>query len=96
MNDRYYNLVNKYALKYGTLLIKAVISNSPSDSWAISCMPADTSCSPVRFMSEAAALRQSGRGVGLSLFSVQEPFVKGGLPGVICLMLHCYMEEHAV
>jgi chorismate mutase len=43
----------------------------------------------------AAALRQSGRGADLSLFSVQEPAVKGGLSGVIRLMLHCYMEEHA-
>jgi chorismate mutase len=43
----------------------------------------------------AAALRESGRARDLSLFSVQEPSIKGGLPGVIRLMLHCYTEETA-
>jgi chorismate mutase len=43
----------------------------------------------------AAALRESGRGRDLSLFSVQEPLVKGSMTGVIRLMMHCYMEETA-
>jgi chorismate mutase len=41
----------------------------------------------------AAALRESGRARDLALFSTQEPYVKGGLPGVIRLLLHCYIEE---
>jgi chorismate mutase len=41
----------------------------------------------------AAALRESGRARELALFSVQEPYIKGGLPGIIRLLLHCYMEE---
>jgi chorismate mutase len=44
----------------------------------------------------AAALRESGRAQKLALFSVQEPFIKGGLPGVIRLLLHCYLEENVV
>jgi chorismate mutase len=43
----------------------------------------------------ASALRESGRARDLVLFSTQEPFIKGGLPGVIRLLLHCYMEEGA-
>jgi chorismate mutase len=42
----------------------------------------------------AAALRESGRAQDLALFSVQEPSIKNGLPGVIRLMLHCYREEN--
>ncbi|MDR1231796.1 MAG: chorismate mutase [Spirochaetaceae bacterium] len=41
----------------------------------------------------AAALRESGRAQNLSLFSVQEPHIQNSLPGVIRLILHCYMEE---
>jgi chorismate mutase len=41
----------------------------------------------------AAALRESGRARNLALFSAQEPFMKGGLPRVIRLLLHCYMDE---
>jgi chorismate mutase len=41
----------------------------------------------------AAALRESGRARDLALFSVQEPSVRNSLPGVIRLMMHCYMEE---
>ena len=44
----------------------------------------------------AAALRESGRARDLALFSVQEPFIKGGLPGVIRLLLHCYVEETTI
>ncbi|MDR0639454.1 MAG: chorismate mutase [Spirochaetaceae bacterium] len=44
----------------------------------------------------AAALRESGRARDLALFSVQEPYIKGGLPRVIRLLLHCYIEENAV
>jgi chorismate mutase len=43
----------------------------------------------------AQALRESGRARDLALFSVQEPYIKGGLPGVIRLLLHCYIEETA-
>jgi chorismate mutase len=43
----------------------------------------------------AAALRESGRGGELSLFSTQEPAIKGGLPRTIRLLLHCYMDETA-
>jgi chorismate mutase len=43
----------------------------------------------------AAALRESGRGRDISLFSVQEPHIKDSLSGVIRLMMHCYMEETA-
>jgi chorismate mutase len=43
----------------------------------------------------AAALRESGRAQDLVLFSTQEPYVKGGPPGVIRLLLHCYIEENA-
>jgi chorismate mutase len=43
----------------------------------------------------AAALRESGRARDLALFSVREPFIKGGLPHVIRLLLHCYMDEDA-
>jgi chorismate mutase len=42
----------------------------------------------------ASALRESGRARDLALFSVQEPYIKGGLPGVIRLLLHCYMKEN--
>jgi chorismate mutase len=42
----------------------------------------------------AAALRENGRGQDISLFSVQEPHIQNSLPGVIRLMLHCYMEEN--
>jgi chorismate mutase len=41
----------------------------------------------------AAALRESGRARDLALFSVQEPHTQNSLPGVIRLILHCYMEE---
>ena len=41
----------------------------------------------------AAALRESGRGGELALFSTQEPAIVGGLPRTIRLMMHCYMEE---
>ena len=43
----------------------------------------------------AAALRESGRGGELALFSTQEPAVAGGLPRTIRLIMHCYMEETA-
>jgi chorismate mutase len=43
----------------------------------------------------ASALRESGRARDLALFSVQEPYIKGGLPGVIRLLLHGYIEETA-
>jgi chorismate mutase len=42
----------------------------------------------------AAALRASGRAPDLSLFSVQEPHIKNGMPGVIRLLMHCYREEN--
>jgi chorismate mutase len=43
----------------------------------------------------AAALRESGRARDLPLFSVQEPRIINSLPGVIRLMMHCYIEDTA-
>ena len=43
----------------------------------------------------AAALRKSGRGGDLALFSVQESAADGGLPGVIRVLLHCYVPSGA-
>jgi chorismate mutase len=41
----------------------------------------------------AAALRESGRGKDLALFVTAEAPVKGGLPRIIRVLLHCYLEE---
>jgi len=41
----------------------------------------------------AAALRKSGRGGDLALFSVQESLADGGRSGVIRVLLHCYAKE---
>jgi chorismate mutase len=51
--------------------------------------------SDINAKNPAAALRESGQARDISLFSVQEPYIKGGLPGVIRLMLHCYAEDTA-
>jgi chorismate mutase len=40
----------------------------------------------------AAALRRSGRGRDLALFSVQESAADGGMPGVVRVLLHCYAD----
>ncbi|MDR2793171.1 MAG: chorismate mutase [Treponema sp.] len=44
----------------------------------------------------AAALRHAGRAAALSLFAVQEAFVKDGLPRAIRILIHCYLDEGAV
>jgi chorismate mutase len=44
-------------------------------------------------LNPAAALRRSGRGGDLPLFVQQEPVFQGSLPGVIRLLIHCYLEE---
>ncbi|MDR2194763.1 MAG: chorismate mutase [Treponema sp.] len=43
----------------------------------------------------AAALRHAGRAAALSLFAVQEAFVKGGLSRIIRILIHCYLDEDA-
>ncbi|GAB1482777.1 chorismate mutase [Treponema sp.] len=42
-------------------------------------------------LNPAAALRRSGRGADLALFSVAEPEIKGALGSVIRLLIHCYL-----
>jgi chorismate mutase len=44
----------------------------------------------------ASALRESGRARDIALFSAREPSVKGGLPGIIRLLMHCYIEENTI
>jgi chorismate mutase len=44
----------------------------------------------------AAALRQSGRGGDLALFSLQEADISGGLERTIRVLIHCYLPEDAV
>jgi chorismate mutase len=41
----------------------------------------------------AAALRQSGRGGDLALFSLQEAEIQGGLDRTIRVLLHCYLNS---
>ena len=41
----------------------------------------------------AAALRSKGRAGDLSLFSVAEPDITGSLPGVIRILMHCYLSQ---
>jgi chorismate mutase len=43
----------------------------------------------------AAALRQSGRGGDLALFSLQEADVRGGAERIIRILLHCYLNSDA-
>lgn len=43
----------------------------------------------------AAALRKSGRGRDLALFSVQESAADGGRAGVIRALIHCYADAGA-
>jgi chorismate mutase len=44
----------------------------------------------------AAALRQSGRGGDLALFSLREAEVSGGLERTIRVLVHCYLDGEAV
>jgi chorismate mutase len=44
----------------------------------------------------ASALRQSGRGGDLALFSLQEAAVSGGLERTVRVLVHCYLDEEAV
>lgn len=44
-------------------------------------------------LNPAAALRRSGRGGELALFSVQESAVDGGYPRVIRALAHCWAPE---
>jgi len=41
----------------------------------------------------STALRQSGRGADLALFSVREAEAKGSLSRTIRALVHCYLEE---
>jgi chorismate mutase len=43
----------------------------------------------------AAALRKSGRGNDLSLFSTLEPDYPDSLPNTVRFLMHCYLEEEA-
>jgi chorismate mutase len=44
----------------------------------------------------AAALRSTGRARDLALFVSAEAPVKGGLPGTLRVLIHCYLEEGSV
>jgi chorismate mutase len=44
----------------------------------------------------AAALRLSGRGGDLALFTLQEAAVSGGLERTVRVLIHCYLAEGAV
>jgi chorismate mutase len=44
-------------------------------------------------LNPAAALRRSGRGLDLALFSVQEPLCDHSLQRTVRFLLHCYLEE---
>ena len=44
-------------------------------------------------LNPAAALRRGGRASELALFSVAEPEVQGSLPGVIRILIHCYLPS---
>jgi chorismate mutase len=46
-------------------------------------------------LNPATALRKSGRGGDLALFALQEAPSQGGLPRIIRVLIHCYMEESA-
>ncbi len=46
-------------------------------------------------LNPAAALRAGGRAAELSLFSVAEPDVSGGLTCVIRILMHCYLPQGA-
>ena len=41
----------------------------------------------------ASALRQTGRAGDLALFVVKEAETKGSMPGVIRVLVHCYLPE---
>ncbi|MDR2842869.1 MAG: chorismate mutase [Spirochaetaceae bacterium] len=47
-------------------------------------------------LNPAAGLRQSGRGLDLSLFTVREPEYKNSLPRTIRFLMHCYLEDDAI
>ncbi|MDR0553521.1 MAG: chorismate mutase [Treponema sp.] len=44
----------------------------------------------------SAALRQSGRGTDLALFTLQEAFAQKSLERTIRVLIHCYLDEDGV
>jgi chorismate mutase len=79
----------RVAQLYDALMVNNGLSEADVVSLIFSVTPDLTARNP------AAALRKSGRGENLALFSVQESVADGGLPGVIRVLVHCYAAEGA-
>lgn len=47
-------------------------------------------------LNPAAALRKNGRASDLALFCTAEPSVKNAMPGVIRVLIHCYLDSGLV
>jgi chorismate mutase len=75
------------AALYDELLLKNQLQEEDLVSLLFSVTPDLTVQNP------AAALRQSGRALNLALFAVQEAMVQGSMPGVIRVLMHCYLDE---
>jgi chorismate mutase len=84
------DIILQTAALYDQLLLKNSLAEKDVVSLIFSVTPDLDALNP------AAALRRSGRGGELALFVQQEPVFKDSLPGIIRILLHCYLEEDAV
>lgn len=47
----------------------------------------------LNILNPAAALRRAGRAQDLALFVAAEPDIRGMLPGIIRILIHCYLPQ---
>ncbi len=74
----------RVAQLYDELTTANALNDEDIVSFVFSVTPDLTALNP------AAALRRSGRGGDLALFSVQESIADGGFPRVVRALVHCY------